>query len=232
MKKTLIALMALASVAMGAPNDLGITTADNFYAGDYAFTFTVAENQLSAEDTSDVLGLYYGSFNANAYYSNGFVLNYNVDSGAITLSVGRGSMGNVGTAQNPSITESTTFSINGDGVSGGTFATTLVVGQTYTLLNVVGSGDTTCNVSLYAGSLNYNVDGWYSWSEVDGAAVLTPAVALGTISYKGNMHGGDASTTMVSVGNSAYGIQIIPEPATATLSLLALAGLAARRRRK
>ena len=232
MKKTLIALMALAGVAMAAPNDLGITTGANFYAGDYAFTFKVAENQLSADDTSDVLGLYYGSFDSAAYCSNGFVLNYNVESGAITLSVGRGSMGTVGTAQNPSITESTTFSINGDGVSGGTFDTTLVVGQTYTVINVMGTGDNTSNVSLYAGSLNYNTDGWYSWTEVDGSAVQVPAVALATVSYKGNMNGGNAGTTMVSVGNSAYDIQVIPEPATATLSLLALAGLAARRRRK
>ncbi len=41
---------------------------------------------------------------------------------------------------------------------------------------------------------------------------------------------GSASGTL-SVGNSVA-TNIIPEPATATLSLLALAGLAARRRRR
>jgi MYXO-CTERM domain-containing protein len=49
-------------------------------------------------------------------------------------------------------------------------------------------------------------------------------------SYKGNMNG-NANLTYV-VNTQQISTQVVPEPATATLSLLALAGLAARRRRK
>ena len=42
----------------------------------------------------------------------------------------------------------------------------------------------------------------------------------------------DCETTLITTDNGAVYVRLIPEPSTATLSLLALAGLAARRRRK
>ena len=42
----------------------------------------------------------------------------------------------------------------------------------------------------------------------------------------------DCETTLITTDNGAVYVRLIPEPTTATLSLLALAGLAARRRRK
>ena len=53
----------------------------------------------------------------------------------------------------------------------------------------------------------------------------------------GKINTGTASTSLGPVFNLGYNdvairLEVIPEPATATLSLLALAGLAARRRRK
>lgn len=48
----------------------------------------------------------------------------------------------------------------------------------------------------------------------------------------GGSFGGDQGATITSLSNVKLYSGVIPEPATATLSLLALAGLAARRRRK
>lgn len=70
------------------------------------------------------------------------------------------------------------------------------------------------------------------------AAVDGVVSSTGTINYSGTINnitlGGDTngSYKLNSVVHSiSYGL-VVPEPATATLSLLALAGLAARRRRK
>ena len=213
MKKTIIALLALSGMAMAAaPNELGIASGGNFWGGDFTLTFTLNEGALSATDTTDVLALYWGTFSTGEYYSNGITLTWSSDE-AVALYIGDGSMGGVGSsADSAQITESTTFS----GSRGATFSTTLTMGETYTLKNVGGDGNQT--VSLYAGT------------DVTGAA-------LGTVTYNGNMNGGNADTTMGSVVNSQYAYvptpaPSVPEPTTATLSLLALAGLAARRRRK
>ena len=57
---------------------------------------------------------------------------------------------------------------------------------------------------------------------------------LETLTYAGNMVCGNASQFMNYAQNNGVEVPAptVPEPTTATLSLLALAGLAARRRRK
>ena len=206
MKKTIIALMALAGVAAAAPNDLGIAPGGNFWGGDFTLTFTLNEGALSADDTTDVLALYWGTYSSANYNSNGITLTWASDD-AVTLYIGDGAMSNVGeSADVAAISEATTF----NGGRGATFTTTLSMGETYTLKNVGGNGNQT--VSLYAGA-------------------SATGAALETVSYNGNMNGGNADTEMGSVVNAQYAVAV-PEPTTATLSLLALAGLAARRRRK
>ncbi len=211
MKKTIIAFFAcvgLAGVAAAAPNDLGIASGGNFWGGDFTLTFTLNEGALSADDTTDVLALYWGTYSSSNYYSNGITLTWASDD-AVTLYIGDGAMSEVGTSADvAAISEATTFT----GARGATFSTTLSMGETYTLVNVGGNGKQT--VSLYAGA-------------------SATGTALETVTYNGNMNGGDANTTMGSVVNAQYAAApAVPEPATATLSLLALAGLAARRRRK
>ena len=212
MKKTIIALLALSGMVMAAaPNELGITPGGNFWGGDFTLTFTLNEGALSAEDTTDVLALYWGTFSNSEYYSNGITLTRAADD-TVSVYIGDGSMNGVGdTADAAQITEATTFT----GSRGATFKTTLTMGETYTLKNVGGNQSQT--VSLYSGT------------DVTGSA-------LETVTYNGNMNGGNESTTMGSVINSQYAYTpaapAVPEPTTATLSLLALTGLAARRRRK
>ncbi len=92
-----------------------------------------------------------------------------------------------------------------------TFATAIVVGEHYHVSCVGASGAQTVTLTPY------------DTTELDtaNAEIADP--------YNGNMNGGDANTKMTVTFNQTFAI---PEPATATLSLLALAGLAARRRRK
>ena len=233
MKKTLIALMALAGVSFGAGTgefvvptaQEGIAQSDDYAPGNYTFSFTIDEADVTYTDGAitalnggSVLALLGNASNAD-YQVNGYILG--VESGAITLSVGRGAMNN--TFSDGAIYTGTSFTINGDGVSGGKFVTdstpiTLTLGTEYTIVNeyTVDGRNINQNVSIYvAGS-----------SEV-----------LASVTYKGNMNGGTSGSTISVWGNAAYNVvaqptSIVPEPATATLSLLALAGLAARRRRK
>ena len=220
MKKTLIALMALAGVALGA-NELNVPVGGNFCGGDYAFSFTVTADLLSSTNTSDVLAAYWGNYNGHGGYNvNAYVLSTN--EGAITLSVGDGTMANWGAGD--TITADTVFTEQ----RGASFTPYLNVGETYSIICDGSDGNQT--VRLYEGSLVYDTDGWYQWTEADGEAVKQAAVVLDTVVYNGNMNG--SAPQMSSVGNAAYKVQVLPEPTTATLSLLALAGLAARRRRK
>ena len=223
MKKTLIALLALAGVAAAA-QDFAIPTAADFYAGNYTFDFLINEDdviydathQITGLTNGNVLAIYYGTFSGNEYNTNAAF--FTVSEGVITLSIGRGSLANAwdSTTSTPILKSDTTFTISNDNVSGGMFVNsssepiTIEIGKTYTITNAVKTNETTNNQSV---SL------WVEGNDV----------ALATVNYKGNMYGGGANTVMTSMLNATY---TVPEPTTATLSLLALAGLAARRRRK
>lgn len=196
MKKTLVALMALASVACAVDAPFGVeaefttapTQAGNFWASDYEFTFTLGD-LYSTECYGTVLGYYTGNDPNNTYGCNGIVLGGSND--ALTLTIGRGKVTGTDAGE---ITVATGFVFQ-DNV---TFTTEIQKGVTYTL--TVAGGNQSMTPTL-------------TW---DGG---TETLA----SYAGNMNG-SAAITAVAHSN-------IPEPATATLSLLALAGLCARRRR-
>ncbi len=79
-------------------------------------------------------------------------------------------------------------------------------------------------------SLDYTVteDGFHRFILFDGVEqniTLSDSVAFSVVGYEG------LETNVVQVGSAVY-VQVVPEPATATLSLLALVALAARRRRR
>ncbi len=211
MKKTLIALMAMAGMAFGAAEDhLAIeaefTTvpvqAGNCWSADYVLTFTLAAD-YSLENGGSVVAFYRGTAVNDGYGYNAIVLGGTNE--ALTLTIGRGRA--FDTVDNATgIDADTTFTFAAAADDKVTFATTIERGVEYTLS--VAGGDQAMTPTL-------------TWG-VDGVETLA--------SYKGNMNGNAALTYAV---NTQYiSTQIVPEPATATLSLLALAGLAARRRRK
>ena len=232
MKKTLIALMTLAGVASANVYDVPTVSTDGFYAGNYVFNFTITEANVNYDENgvitslegSPVLTYYYVTItNTDSPHANAFVLG--VQDGAITLSVGRGGLADSWANNTYVIKADTTFTFyvqnSSDVVSSGTFSTvssdshtttpvTLQVGQSYTITNTVTAGATN----------NQTVQLWITGSDT----------ALASVTYTGNMNVGGTGNAnpMIVVCNSAY--TIIPEPATATLSLLALAALAARRR--
>ena len=208
MKKTLIALMALASVASAAwvEDHAAITavfttapsTAGNFWSADYVLTFTLAQD-YTLQHGGSVVAFYRGSSTNDTYGYNAITLGGTDE--ALTLTVGRGNVNN--TLNNATgIGANTTVSYQ-DKV---TFDTTIAKGVEYTLSVAGATGAMTPTLS---------------WVDAEGIAQ-----SLTAASYNGNMNGHNAN--MVSAVNT----ELIPEPATATLSLLALAGLAARRRRK
>ena len=213
MKKTLIALMALAGVASAAtiaPDENGIiwtiassitptpSAAGNFWIGDYTFSFTLHQAYNMAE-SGTVLAFIRGNAIDDTYGYNAIVLTGTDD--ALTLTIGRGRAYNTlngATAIGPD----TTFTFQ----ENATFDTTIQKGVTYTL--TVKGGDQAVTAGL-------------SWSEGKDVPFMQN-IYVGPI--KGNMNGNATPVTALNKG--------VPEPTTATLSLLALAGLAARRRRK
>ena len=210
MKKTIIALMALAGIAAAETvTTTGLTATfvndpvniGNCWAGDYTFTFTLTDDYTMA-DFGTVLAFYRGSAVNDTYGYNAIVLGGSDD--ALTLTVGRGRAYN--TVDNATgISAETTFTFAGGADDKVTFTTAIEKGVTYTL--TVTGGDQAMTPTL-------------TW--VGGEEALN--------SYKGNMNGNANLTSVVNPGTKVT--EIVPEPTTATLSLLALAGLAARRRRK
>ncbi len=198
MKKTLIALMALAGMAMGA--DYTMDKGGNLYAGAFTLEFTLEENFAVTGDY-DILAAYY-QVNGSSYNVNAFLLNSDK-----TLTLNRGGALSSTTLTNDvttGTTDKSTFTTDG------TTAYTLGAGS-YTI-KYLGGTNGSAAADLY----------------LDGAKVA--GFTSGNHNMNGVNNGGD---TLNLTTNDTYGVTAtIPEPTTATLSLLALAGLAARRRRK
>ncbi len=219
MKKTLIALMALAGVAAAATEQYTIqaefttppTRKGQFYADSYVFTFTLAEEFTIAESGS-ILGAYWGTQKDQAGNDPGYTANaiYLTEvNGNLTLNVANGKLSSI-LGSTGSLTNEITFTPSSD--------------RAVTLTDVVIQKGVSYTLSL---SLR---EAENQWGGI--AGYLTPTLtweggsAVGA-EYNGGMNG-DTNTLYYGVNP---GVAIVPEPTTATLSLLALAGLAARRRR-
>ena len=204
MKKTLIALMALAGVAAAATEQVNTidsawgtapSTGGNFWGADYSVVFTLNALYNLAE-SGTIIGYYCGTAVNDSHGYNAITLGGSDD--ALTLTVGRGRV------MDTSNLNTATMNYQ-DSV---TFTTTIQKGVTYTL-SVTG-GDQAMTPTLT----------WDGGSET-------------LASYKGNMNGNTANMAYaLNPGTITIEVPNVPEPTTATLSLLALAGLAARRRRK
>ncbi len=198
MKKTIIALMALAGVAAATPAE-DVTNAilgSGYQAGDaFTLTFTIDSTSFNGYITAPVITLASGwNINSQAGTYLGFSDTTDSVDGSLTTS------------------EATYSSSNKNEVQG-----TISVGD----------------------------KGWFY--KVDGLNTLTFTITESTLSMtKGTTDvatldiDGGLTASNITIGSNITGISglsftttpAVPEPTTATLSLLALAGLAARRRRK
>ncbi len=198
MKKTIIALMALAGVVAATPvEDVAKAIQDSGYQAGDAFTlsFTIDSTTFDGYTTAPVITLAQG---------------WNINSQAGTY------LG---------------FSDTDNSVDGG--------------LTTSEGSYTSSNTSEVLGTISVGDEGWFY--KVNGLNTLTFTITEATLSItKGSADvatldiDGDLTASNIVLGSRITGISglsftatpAVPEPATATLSLLALAGLAARRRRK
>lgn len=256
MKKTLITLMALTGMAMGAEqlwtidmtkatNDASRITVEEgaYYNSNYwsngsissLGTTVTSDQKIALNDQGGDLG-----FRLKDEFS--LTLNAVIDSPVSTqtsnhsaisvlMQVGEGNDWNfkIGVDSNNQFV----FTTNGyELIQGDTSNNGYLTSGAHTFTLTFGNASTIDESGRPDGEMNFYVDG----------------ILSATAKIDGNNRPGDATMNTLIVGNiiqehagiagtyssiTAYsGVVSIPEPATATLSLLALAGLASRRRRK
>ncbi|MDO4528532.1 MAG: PEP-CTERM sorting domain-containing protein [bacterium] len=217
MKKTIITLLALAGVAMGDETTLTFSqTTNNNQAGYNGFIFTLSEDWLTPSDTN-----YEGSV-------------YELASIDLTAAPTWYRLAN---------SASGLVILEGDNFVGK--SSWIASGDNYTFSNLQLDIDTEYKVLIYGnetafnaltlGSTVTNLAGSQNPSET------SPIVTAGLrVDYDANGTAGVMIGNTGAIDGKAFPVvtfsgkisPAIPEPTTATLSLLALAGLAARRRRK
>ena len=220
MKKTLIALMALAGVAAAATSNydfnatLDKLTQDWTDGTAYELTFTVATNDFNGYISDAILTLgsnYYVMSQAGSY---------------IGVSTKNNGLSN-GTSD-PGPNKSGSFN------EGSTLYTIESDSPVYGWVSV----------SASKGSAAYGVGGMTVTVGYDGAdtSILLDFDGASEIDTMITLKGQEISASALQLGSHITGVSnatltyagathVVPEPATATLSLLALAGLCARRRR-
>ena len=250
MKKTLIALMALASIASAASigynemtdtqkagvvkswNDtLTLTSESDVWANvNTGFSFTISFDiaNINVSNTDSTIASFAGSHNANGW-DDGKLLVRMSDSGSLTLINSHGTSSNSWSEYFDGSTfgNATVSAYSCD--LGLTSAESTTSVTTYTLV----SNNDAKTFTIYK---NGNQIGqWTNWNTDTGLTGLQ----LGGRFGGGNKITGNETVDFdnVTVWNKALDATevsalIVPEPTTATLSLLALVGLAARRRRK
>ena len=226
MKKTIIALLALSGLAMAdtytasTPDKSSPTAQGNYYGFTLAFdnsTFLTTNVPADTELNLDSITLLSRSDNSNNDGSaNGMkVAVYEYD--------GDGTVGTfLGSSSTVQFATNTTFTLTFDGI-------TVNSSDRYQFLYVNASADDTT-----LGTLAGYQAAAMSW----GTSVtnsFTSSIPGGWGTYKGSglntWEGQYIPVTTVTLSTPTVA-PAVPEPTTATLSLLALAGLAARRRRK
>ena len=226
MKKTLITLLALAGVAMASTNTITLTLPDALLGttdnGNQALTWDTTAAGISTleswslqfdvtdktlENNTYLFGTDKGDNGAAGYYvashTNGSItFGYRVNDTA-TAHI---------TTDAGVLTANTATTITLQFIADVNIETKEVVGGIFTL---------TCGNEEYSYTLGDNDD-------LDDTAITSGA----NCRFWTNMQNGAPRETFSNISLTRLDSKLVPEPTTATLSLLALAGLAARRRRK
>ena len=224
MKKTIITLIALAGVALGAEEVTKSLTLSNF---------NTELDAISALKPSEyTLTLTFGPTDFDGYTSN-FILKLADNWGVFSQAGTYIAMDNSSTDDRSWVTPTST--------SGSTYTWTSTGTTTDSLLDSWVSKDSNGN------NANPGVNGMtFTLDVTSSGSTITLGMTNGTTSVietgyvvnlanvelqDGSADGGNQGVTSISNASITY-TPTVPEPATATLSLLALAGLAVRRRRK
>lgn len=243
MKKTFITLLALAGVASGVEytykTDL-VGTLDNNIAHGFTLNLDEASNIIPADDlTPETLGGYY--YLTEFTYTARTGSHTSLSSGSFSLLVLDSTRKIIGWSDNShenGYGVDYTFKFSNVGINTGDTYTLAAVSSN--VLNVAQQG------MYYHGGTGSNVS-----VDQDGSIITG---GLRTIGVRVDLHWDNKNTPNVNENIDTTGanlvmsseltsevtnqgavytsVKLIPEPTTATLSLLALAGLAARRRRR
>ena len=236
MKKTLITLLALAGVAAAQP--LTISNANNTASATGGWLTEVSATAINVTSSA--------TFGSTAYTNSFYSVATNVGNG--------GSYDYVLTFTLAKDVDLSGFSIdfllhNSDGKAQTVNRTlsydltlanaekTLVSYTEQSITTTTGQGGDGSAITVHYTGAAYNADGSINeYTKLGTAAhTLSESVFLAagteyTLTIANISKNDTGAGTFVGIGNIA--MDVIPEPTTATLSLLALAGLAARRRRR
>lgn len=252
MKKTIITLMALAGVAMAEPFGVEASALNGTYGavvGPSAMPADTESNCLVATQvisaTSTYLELATTLEQKDTWYlsssRNGNLGGYSPNVNGVTLVAGGPA------AAGPSAVAAIKFDVAANILQecGETFALTFDIQK----ITNVGNNNVNHSYTFSLLSADYRVDSLtYHAMEGDNIVNVVPSVGTSTVELTFNAEqlsalkasGTDQTLVLVAATTETAGnrgilmnnFMFIPEPSTATLSLLALAGLAARRRRK
>lgn len=242
MKKTLIAIMALAGVALAETTTFTSTTSNTNLGGFGGVDFSISEAGWLSSTSMD-----YDTYNAlslesvtlsmyNTWYTNNnMTTGFGIGIYEKTVTNGIATWTLIGktdwfTHTGNSYTGTHTFTVEG--------TVTLDTESTYTLAFFAGKDYL---AGLEIGSTRNSMAGANEWKNSSPSSTTDTLAAVGLRGVKS-----DATGSVLMYNPTDKGTQtgwtpnvtltgtavLIPEPTTATLSLLALAGLAVRRRRK
>ncbi|MBR5276805.1 MAG: PEP-CTERM sorting domain-containing protein [Bacteroidaceae bacterium] len=249
MKKTIIALLSLASLSYGTTTDATFThSTNNGQAGYVGFTFSLNDTwlTLSPAQTEEYTAFELTSITLQGAETWYRLDNANNDSGLVILNSSNTVVGK--SNWDPTIGTATTVTINGknsnsypitysfltsttvDGTSTTSSSLTLNLNESYTVL-IYGNKGTFDSLTVNESKVT-SITGTSS-----GTATPTSIATAGLrVDYNATYTNGvmidkDGNAAVTAFPVVSFSGKLVPEPTTATLSLLALAGLAARRRR-
>ena len=228
MKKTLITLLALAGAAAAADITLPAETDYTWIAGSNASgigtgaTAEIVQQLATAITDSDIgntdkVGWFAGT--GQAYGANDYGTDISIISSTSFSFKSRPALSGEYVALGVELTEAA------DSITL-TFDTSNKLG--YSLWSYNGTTATELVGLTYQSGAGTGITSTYNTADIAAGSTI---FAIWTANHPSGNAGGGQTVTVSNIGLSYTAAPAVPEPATATLSLLALAGLAARRRR-